>query len=311
MSGLSSSDEYTEEDLLHVCEDLGLPCDEENVGLLRDAIDEIILESESGSDDERNDGTLFGGLSLSDSLPSTGRSGSVSPKEFASPIRRSDRNNLSHPGYHGEHGGRNREVPLDLPTSQENEELRRYNPTAYFLLNDAWRCLSNVYGTMSIMEDLQIKLSSTRRRSSSHGRVQRDILRLDLRDENKENRAQSCNYRDVAYPKYSERSTETGVSNDLQSAADKANFQPDPSIRPVNRFVPGQLLYRHDPVKRFELYREEWARKPAPGEQKRLALRWKVREYMLRHDIPQFDPRNPPPPTAFHPKDWSPRPYID
>ncbi|VDP03306.1 unnamed protein product [Heligmosomoides polygyrus] len=77
-------------------------------------------------------------------------------------------------------------------------------------------------------------------------------------------------------------------------------------LRRVVQLVPGQLLYRHDPVTKFELYREEWARRPAPGEEKRLALRWKVREYML-----SFDPRTSARPYAVHPRDWSPRPYID
>ncbi|PIO65447.1 hypothetical protein TELCIR_12885 [Teladorsagia circumcincta] len=82
-------------------------------------------------------------------------------------------------------------------------------------------------------------------------------------------------------------------------------------LRRVDHCVPGKLLYRHDPVKKFELYREEWARKPAPGEEKRLALRWKVREYMLRQNLPEFDPRKPRRPYVIHPKDWSPRPYLD
>ena len=46
----------------------------------------------------------------------------------------------------------------------------------------------------------------------------------------------------------------------------------------------GQLVYRSDPVARHHLYAREWAKHPAPGEKKRHALRWKVREYMLRHD---------------------------
>ncbi|KHJ80663.1 hypothetical protein OESDEN_19659 [Oesophagostomum dentatum] len=237
-------------------------------------INEIIDESETGSEEGPHDGSLFGGLSLSclsDSAPSTGRS-TDSLESFSSPIRRRERN-PSRPDFGGESRYSNREVPLDLPTSQENEELRRYNPTAYFLLNDAWRCLNNVYGTMSMMEDLSIGPSIYHRRV--------------------------------------EEAAEAHAFAESNLVPEREAFRPDPSIRRVNRFVPGQLLYRHDPVKRFELYREEWARKPAPGEQKRLALRWKVREYMLRHDIPLFDPRKQTAEHAAHPKDWSPRPYLD
>uniref|UniRef100_A0A8R1IR01 Uncharacterized protein n=1 Tax=Caenorhabditis japonica TaxID=281687 RepID=A0A8R1IR01_CAEJA len=55
---------------------------------------------------------------------------------------------------------------------------------------------------------------------------------------------------------------------------------------------------------------EEWDRHPAPGDMRRLSLRWKVREYMLRHDVPRLTAINPEG-KAEHPKDWSPRPYMD
>ncbi|KAL6741758.1 hypothetical protein Aduo_014981 [Ancylostoma duodenale] len=311
MSVLSSDDEYTETDLLHLCEDLGLPCDSENIALLREAIDEIILESELGSYEGSHDASLFGSLSLSDSLQS---SASATPEQsVSSPIRRIERRS-SRQQYHGEHEGISREVPLDLPTSEENEELKRHNPTAYFLLNDAWRCLSNVYGTMSIMEDLQIKLSLTGRSTSQRRSEQRDVPKLHLRDEDKENAARIPRYYDAVPSTYTRQFSQVvqpDSSSGTSSSAERVKFQPDPSLRRVNRFIPGQLLYRHDPVKKFELYREEWARKPTPGEQKRLALRWKVREYMLRHDVPVFDPRKGAAPCAVHPKDWSSRPYLD
>ncbi|CAI5452182.1 unnamed protein product [Caenorhabditis angaria] len=80
----------------------------------------------------------------------------------------------------------------------------------------------------------------------------------------------------------------------------------DPSFRPVLVRKPGRAPLKCDPVTRFHLYKEEWARHPAPGELRRLSLRWKVREYMLRHDVPRLHDGK-----AEHPKDWSPRPYID
>ncbi|RCN42133.1 hypothetical protein ANCCAN_11873 [Ancylostoma caninum] len=280
MSVFSSDDEYTETDLLHVCEDLGLPCDSENIALLREAIDEIILESELGSYEGSHDASLFGSLSLSNSLES---STSATPEHsVSSPIRRIERR-PSRQQHHGEREGINREVPLDLPTSAENEEL-------------------------------QIKLSSTGRSTSQRRSQQHDVPKLHLGEEDKENAARIPRYHDAVLSTYARQPSQPVLpdsSSGASSLAERVNFQPDPSLRRVNRFVPGQLLIRHDPVKKFQLYREEWSRKPAPGEQKRLALRWKVREYMLRHDIPLFDPRKGAAPYAVHPKDWSPRPYLD
>ncbi|KAK6051912.1 hypothetical protein COOONC_10583 [Cooperia oncophora] len=81
--------------------------------------------------------------------------------------------------------------------------------------------------------------------------------------------------------------TESNASEDeSRGCSSEGRPEPDPSLRRVDQYVPGKLLYRHDPVKKFELYREEWARRPAIGEEKRLALRWKVREYMLRESLP-------------------------
>ncbi|KAK6755449.1 hypothetical protein RB195_014050 [Necator americanus] len=313
MSLLSSEDEYTEEELLHVCEDLGLPCDEENIGLLKEAIDEIILESEFESEEGSNDVSLFGSLSLSDSSQPMGRSTPTNAESFSSPIRRIDRRSARL--YRREETqSRNRDVPLNLPSSQENEELRRHNPSAYFLLNDAWRCLSSIYGTMSIMENLQLKLSATRTWSSKNRSKQLDIPGFPPRGDDKENLSRFPQYPTdgpSGCTKRTEQHIESDPSNGTRSLTARDKFECDPSIRRVNRFVPGQLLYRHDPVKKFELYREEWARKPTPGEQKRLALRWKVREYMLRHDMPVFDPRKRTASHTVHPKDWSPRPYLD
>uniref|UniRef100_A0A915KUK6 Centriolar and ciliogenesis-associated protein HYLS1 C-terminal domain-containing protein n=1 Tax=Romanomermis culicivorax TaxID=13658 RepID=A0A915KUK6_ROMCU len=51
---------------------------------------------------------------------------------------------------------------------------------------------------------------------------------------------------------------------------------------------PGIPPFRNDPVKRYEIYREQWAKFPVPGEDKRLGLRWKVRDFMSRQDIPDL-----------------------
>uniref|UniRef100_A0A1I7U6P2 HYLS1_C domain-containing protein n=1 Tax=Caenorhabditis tropicalis TaxID=1561998 RepID=A0A1I7U6P2_9PELO len=83
----------------------------------------------------------------------------------------------------------------------------------------------------------------------------------------------------------------------------------DPSVRPVRSPKPGRVPYKFDPVTRYHLYKSEWERHPAPGEMRRLSLRWKVREFMLRHDVPRLTANTEG--KANHDKDWSPRPYMD
>ncbi|PIC27914.1 hypothetical protein B9Z55_020016 [Caenorhabditis nigoni] len=83
----------------------------------------------------------------------------------------------------------------------------------------------------------------------------------------------------------------------------------DPSVRPVRSPKPGRVPYKFDPVTRYHLYKTEWDRHPAPGEMRRLSLRWKVREFMLRHDVPRLNGN--PDGIANHEKEWSPKPYMD
>ncbi|CAP36418.2 Protein CBG19117 [Caenorhabditis briggsae] len=83
----------------------------------------------------------------------------------------------------------------------------------------------------------------------------------------------------------------------------------DPSVRPVRSPKPGRVPYKFDPVTRYHLYKTEWDRHPAPGEMRRLSLRWKVREFMLRHDVPRLNSN--PDGIANHEKEWSPKPYMD
>ncbi|XGW01033.1 hypothetical protein V3C99_013748 [Haemonchus contortus] len=309
MSVLSSGDEYTEDELLQVCEEMGLPFDSENIAILKEAIDELIAESDFGGEDFFLNASLFGSLSLSSSSQSEGVNAHSSHEAVSSPIQRIERSS-SRPENHTR---QRKEVPLDVPSSQENEEIRQYNPTAYFLLNDAFRCLNSVYGTMAIVEDLQKKLTSSRSSGRSSQRIASRNTSGEASD-NKENES-TRKFRTCAPLRtatYLPSTTESNASEDENEGILPAEkLQPDPSLRPVHQFVPGKLLYRHDPVKKFELYREEWARKPAPGEEKHLALRWKVREHMLRQNLPDFDPNKPTRPYTIHPKDWSPRPYLD
>lgn len=270
------------------------------------AIDEIILESDWDNEGDYLDASLFGSLSLSSSQSSQ-KSGTFHEGPVSSPIQRLGRRRPCDPDRCAFR--QNKEVPLDLPTSDENDAMRRHNPVAYYLLNDAWRCLRKVYGTMADMEDLQTKLSSGRQ--SARSALTSAVPPAKQATENKENRTAGSGpvyHRKCLLPD----NVQGSAGSDSGPAFEgKVVHHPDPSLRRVVQLVPGQLLYRHDPVTKFELYREEWARRPAPGEEKRLALRWKVREYMLRQDIPNFDPRTSARPYAVHPRDWSPRPYID
>ena len=106
----------------------------------------------------------------------------------------------------------------------------------------------------------------------------------------------------------------------------------DLGLRPVLLPSPGRLKYRNDPVCLRKIYewvicisnflliynynrfcREEWKLHPEPGEKKRLSLRWKIREFMLRRDmsslpIRKIKDRNV---KAHHTRRWSPAPYLD
>ncbi|KAF8380895.1 hyls-1 [Pristionchus pacificus] len=100
-------------------------------------------------------------------------------------------------------------------------------------------------------------------------------------------------------------------------------------VRPVLVPEPGRRPFRFDPVNRIGIYQQasldddddddelgaEWKRLPAPGEKKRLSLRWKIREQLLHRDVPRFNREDPTAalqvPPLLHEKDWSPRPYLD
>ncbi|KAI6183656.1 HYLS1-C domain-containing protein [Aphelenchoides bicaudatus] len=72
---------------------------------------------------------------------------------------------------------------------------------------------------------------------------------------------------------------------------------PDNERRKINQMLkdkckirihpePGRLPFRTDPVALFKERQKEWAKYGVPGEAKRLNLRLKIRQAMLRRDIP-------------------------
>ncbi|VDN20287.1 unnamed protein product [Gongylonema pulchrum] len=87
-------------------------------------------------------------------------------------------------------------------------------------------------------------------------------------------------------------------------------FAVDPAVRPVLCPMPGEVPFRYDPVKKYELYKKAWTANPPPGEKKRLSLRWKVREFMLRKDVSRIKASDLARRRVSNPS-WSPRPYHD
>ncbi|KJH45174.1 hypothetical protein DICVIV_08788 [Dictyocaulus viviparus] len=317
MSEINSLNECTEQELLHVCEEAGLPIDLKSINILKRVIDELVMESATESENDATGSSLFGSLSLSDSSQLVDNTREYNTNITSSPIRQSGKSSWKSNCH-------NRcqtvEVPLDVPSSQENEEMKQHNPTAYFLLNDAWRCLNSVYGTMAAIENLvseQAKFAPSGRLGFSKCSTQ-NISKCSVKhvSGSRENQGEAYYHqsgsRSHNCAKFSGpyKRSKTSFQTIPEESTDDV-IQPDPCLRRVNQVEPGQLFYRHDPVKKFELYREEWARRPTPGEQKRLALRWKVRECMLRQDLTRFDPTKRIIRYAVHPKDWSPKPYLD
>ncbi|PAV58896.1 hypothetical protein WR25_08885 [Diploscapter pachys] len=130
---------------------------------------------------------------------------------------------------------------------------------------------------------------------------------------------------------YTESSSENDKENEKQPVASddsksdgksdfKTPMQPvkpikpcDLGLRPVLLPSPGRLKYRNDPVCLRKIYEEEWKLHPEPGEKKRLSLRWKIREFMLRRDMSSLPIRKIKDRSvkAHHTKLWSPAPYLD
>ena len=55
-------------------------------------------------------------------------------------------------------------------------------------------------------------------------------------------------------------------------------------IRPMTSHPHTKNVKKHDPVSRYQQYRESWTSQRAPGEKNHKSLRWNVREQMLHHD---------------------------
>ncbi|KAL3985382.1 Hydrolethalus syndrome protein 1 C-terminus family protein [Acanthocheilonema viteae] len=187
--------------------------------------------------------------------------------------------------------------------SHENPELRKNQGNAarsstsinrYGILNrdeivnildDGYRCLRQITVDNNRLQDLNSRLEE----SLYHSRT-----RSLSSDEDK--------------PKIVFAQAVNDVKDKVKS--DNVQIAVDPAIRPVLHPLPGGVPFRHDPVKKYELYKKGWLENPPPGEKKRLSLRWKVREFMLRRDISGVKPLDLARRRISNP-DWCPRPYLD
>lgn len=168
-----------------------------------------------------------------------------------------------------------------------SDESPRENPEAKSLIDQAWRSIHRAYETCRGATEIIDKLSSG-------NSEQQELSDEEVEDEE-----------DIA------ESISVGLSSGINpSAVQKENcIVRDPSVRPVRSPKPGRVPYKFDPVTRYHLYKTEWDRHPAPGEMRRLSLRWKVREFMLRHDVPRLTVN--PEGRVNHEKEWFPQPYMD
>ena len=55
-------------------------------------------------------------------------------------------------------------------------------------------------------------------------------------------------------------------------------------IRPMTTHPHTKNVKKHDPVSRYQQYKDNWTSQRAPGEKHHSGLRWNVREQMLHHD---------------------------
>uniref|UniRef100_A0A915AEJ7 Centriolar and ciliogenesis-associated protein HYLS1 C-terminal domain-containing protein n=1 Tax=Parascaris univalens TaxID=6257 RepID=A0A915AEJ7_PARUN len=306
-----------EVDLLEVINEMGYNITTEELSTLRDDIENFIDEDEmNNSHDDEGNISLFSSLCFSDNYanrrqPSGTENASRSDTNVfdharclnnAKSIRRSHlRRNL--PSIVDSYGPTNQRTLHQKAFSlTRNEEVDVDRDAISDLIYEGYLCMERLYADNARLSQLTKHLRKSRSSSNhiaapSNERIEEEVVANDEglpeRDEGDQEGWLS--------PVYS--STE-GDSSPVECSPDT-----DPSIRPVLCPLPGGVPFRHDPVKKFELYQREWRRNPPPGEKKRLSLRWKVREYMLRQDISSIKAKDlgkkrPPNP------EWVPKSYL-
>lgn len=283
---------FTKKELQDVVRDMGQNIDEDQLSLLKKAVEDILREDYGSTPTENQfNESIFSSLCVDDVANQPTSSGTLSSSSpiisrSQSPIavRRRSRNGTQ----------------LKHIADPGNFQANSIQNEAEILLNDAYRSMDTAYDTCRFIDGICKAMQSTD-----------DEYAADFESEFSYKKEDDAKSDEKSEEPVEDEEVEEEKENEVESVSEhfENKLKLDPSIRPVLCPKPGQAPFKYDPVTRYHLYKEEWDRHPAPGEKKRLALRWKVREFMLRHDAPRLNAV--PAVTAQHAKDWSPRPYLD
>jgi len=121
----------------------------------------------------------------------------------------------------------------------------------------------------------------------SYGRVRRHGQKGEKRREgdevdDKENQSPSQPTKTEQAQAEEDESSEQTVKEDPRVLLQR--YFKQHALRPVLKVSPGRLPFRHDPVERNRQYKLVWGKNPLPHEQRRLSLRWQIRDMMCRRD---------------------------
>uniref|UniRef100_A0AC35UHS7 HYLS1_C domain-containing protein n=1 Tax=Rhabditophanes sp. KR3021 TaxID=114890 RepID=A0AC35UHS7_9BILA len=240
--------QYTIEEVKSVLDDMGYVMDSP---LLRDFID-AINENEENCFREHAEGGLFSDCKINE-------------VDFLS-----DRN----PFNSFKNAKTNKDIfktPSKLSLSR-NDNYKSYTPlhssTTNLLLGRGQETLTKIYSEIEKCDRLLLQLTCD---DDDFVELEKSMVTMD--GEEYDDESNPVTYRQVI----------------AENKAIRMKNEMSPCMRYKGQSeVPGRLDYRHDPVKKYHLYKKEWDKRPAPGEQKRLALRWKIREMMLKKDIPVY-----------------------
>uniref|UniRef100_A0A1I7WQD0 Uncharacterized protein n=1 Tax=Heterorhabditis bacteriophora TaxID=37862 RepID=A0A1I7WQD0_HETBA len=157
------SDNYTEEELGDVLEEMGKTIDPAYIPRLKSEIDRVVAEIDKENDDcyEADMLPLFSSLRLDDSIQEN-RLGTRNMQNILfsdSPIRSTRHNAVTNAQVVRNQYLKNINsniIPLALQTNAEDDEMRQHNPAAHALLNDAYRCLGNIYRNFHYLDRVEL-----------------------------------------------------------------------------------------------------------------------------------------------------------
>ncbi|VDN05914.1 unnamed protein product [Thelazia callipaeda] len=281
---------FTEQELLEIVNDMGYDLSSDELKFFKEELDRLLDELEK--EDETHRPLLDSDISFNSLANNVG---DLSHADLLHMSRGEDDHfhgtghcfSPSRSNYESKNVGNIQSRPSNI-----GKRFDRYEITD--ILDKGFRCLQKITEDNSFIQAL-------------NDRFERDLERV-----RKWSSSSDGNVEQAFEVPHARNDTEhADLMNESDgSESDRTLVAVDPAVRPVLRAVPGRTLFRHDPVKKYEIYNKGWAKNPPPGEKKRLSLRWKVREYMLRQDIATFRPSNLVRRRISNP-DWSPRPYLD